>query len=332
MARSTRRRIFYTLVALFVVIGGGVVGYAQGWRLNFVSWTIWRFEKIGGIYIRSYPESAAVYLNDKSVQNQSGFLSRGTLISDLLPRTYRVTLEVPGYETWREDAVVEPSLVVQFKYAVLVPASSTPIASSTAKQIALEVADANASAATTTDPYNQNQKLVVGKNKISLFDIAAATTTDIVTVSGKNIAARWISNSILGILQDNGELYLYHTDTQTLVKLADDVKNFAATDDGSMVAAVEYKSLEIFSLTDTSVYYRFNLPNTAAIEHVIWYHDKTHLFVVYPGSVSFLDLADTSLTNFTSVARGGKPFYDPQTNALYITSPENQLVQYDFPN
>ncbi len=324
MTLRTRRKIFYTLVALFFVLGGSVVLYAQGWRLDF---STWHFEKIGGIYIRSYPGDAAIYLNGKPVQNGSGFLSAGTLISDLLPRTYHVSLKAAGYDDWQENAAVAPSQVVQYKYAVLVPANPIPVTSSTVREL-----PPAAVTSTTLDPFDATQKIIMGANRIAIYDIAQATTTATIALTGKNLEVKWITPSLIGILQNNGELYVYDNGSQELRKLADDVKDFSTTDDGSMVAALEHTSLEVFALNDSSIYYRFNLPNSAAANRVVWYKDRTHLFVIYPNSISFLDLADTALVNFTSVAQGTRPFYDPQSNILYITASNGQVVQYVFPN
>lgn len=324
MTLRTRRKIFYTLVALFFVLGTGVVLYAQGWRLDF---STWRFEKIGGIYVHSYPGDATIYLNGKPVPNDAGFLSPGTLISDLLPRTYNVSLKATGYDTWQEQASVMPAQVVQFKYAVLVPDIATSTPSSTWR--ALIAAEPTSTA---IDPYDPTQKVVTSMNKIAIYNIAQATTTATVPVMGKNLEVKWITPTLVGILQNTGELYTYDTASQSLQKIADDVKDFSATDDGSMVAALEYNSLEIFSFSDSNIYYRFNIPNVGAATDVVWYRDDDHLFVVYPDSVSFLDLADSALVNFTTVARGTHPLYDPQTNTFYITAPNGQVMQYSFPS
>ena len=83
-----------SFLLIFLILGSGIVLFAEGWRMDFPSF---RVSKVGGIYVRSYPEDARIFLNGKSVQNQSGFLSRGTLISDLFPKTYRLALTAPGY-------------------------------------------------------------------------------------------------------------------------------------------------------------------------------------------------------------------------------------------
>lgn len=118
MKLRTRRRIFYVFLLLFVVIGTVVVLYAEGWRIDVTTMAI---KKAGGIYIRSYPDNAAITLNGVPVQNQSGFLSPGTFISGLFPKQYRIILSAPGYDRWTENAPVVPSLVTAMKYAVLVP-------------------------------------------------------------------------------------------------------------------------------------------------------------------------------------------------------------------
>lgn len=340
MTIRTRRKIFYSLVAIFILVGGGVVFYAQGWRLDF---TTWHFEKVGGIYIRAYPQNVAIYLNGDPVTNESGFLSPGTLISDLLPRSYSVVLKAPGYNTWRENTTVVPSLVSQFTYAVLIPQNGVPASTSLVTSIARLVSPMNGiatgavsnlsstaiAAPTGTDPFNAGVKIIVSKNIISTYEIVQQITTASATIAGKNADIGWITGSTAGILQNDGQLYLYSTGGD-LQKIADDVKAFAATVDGSRIAALEDTSLEILSPGDSSMYYRFNIPDIAHAQKVIWYRDRTHLFIVYPDHVSFLDLNDTSLVNFATVAFGTDPVYDAQGDYLYLKNNQGQFLRYDF--
>ena len=125
MSHSSRRALFYVFLLIFLILGSGIVLFAEGWRMDFPSL---RVSKVGGIYVRSYPDDARIFLSGKSVQNQSGFLSRGTLISDLFPKTYRLALTAPGFIDWHENVNVSPSLVANHKYAVLVPANATSTA------------------------------------------------------------------------------------------------------------------------------------------------------------------------------------------------------------
>ncbi len=138
MSKRSRRALFYVLCAIFLLLGVGVVLFAQGFRMDIPSF---RVSKVGGIYVRSYPENASIFLNGKPVKNQSGFLSRGTLISDLFPKTYRLALTAPGYDDWYENTAVAPSLVANHEYAVLVPANATSAATGIVSAFAVNNAD-----------------------------------------------------------------------------------------------------------------------------------------------------------------------------------------------
>ena len=109
------------------------------------------------------------------------------------------------------------------------------------------------------------------------------------------------------------------------------MKDFAAAEDGSAVAALEHNSLEIVPFTDPQTYHRFNLPDVGDATHVIWYKDMDHLFIVYPDSVAFLDLDDLGLRNFVTVANGTNPLYNSQENIFYLMNSAEKLEQFDFP-
>ncbi|MBI2037068.1 MAG: PEGA domain-containing protein [Candidatus Liptonbacteria bacterium] len=124
MSLTTRRIIFYALVVLFLVSGGGVLLYANGWRVDPETFAV---RKTGGVYIESVPRDAEILLNGKAVRNASGLISSGTLVSGLLPRAYEVTVQKEGYATWRRVLAVEPSLVTKAEHIILVPEKSVAV-------------------------------------------------------------------------------------------------------------------------------------------------------------------------------------------------------------
>lgn len=448
MTLRTRRALFYGLVALFLVVGTGVVLYAQGWRINPETL---HTEKVGAIYIRSYPSDAQITLNGKPTDNGSGFLSPGTFISDLFPKSYTVALAAPGYDAWTENAPVAPSMVVQMKYAVLVPDHGTDITPTDTASAAGTVQDffeaggnivtmeapgsvlrwegkklgagtiishstdfkdfvyraaANgnyfvydlsegtttnllpalrsmgASSSTITsisiDPYDPTRVIVQTARTIAAIDLAnhervitiataphgavlepplaispssfawnerTASTSRIfiydkfsgnVTDNSLTIPEgvkelKWISVATLGVVLEDGELFRYNIAAEQFTKIADQVRDFYPTDDGTMLAALEAHSVEIFSFT-SSDYYRFALPDVGAVTDLTWYRDNAHLFVRYPDSIRFLDLQDAGLRNFTVISQGTASSYDARMNSLYLIDQGGNLIRFDFPN
>jgi hypothetical protein len=458
MKIQTRKRIFYVFILLFVVIGVVVVLYAEGWRVNL---STLEAQKAGGIYVRSYPNNAQITLSGKPVQNQSAFLSPGTFISGLFPKTYTLALSASGYDAWMESAPVVPSLVTEMKYAVLVPKTATNVATDTAAVAGYFEADGNivvtsanantpitwlgkligygavtshsadlktaiirtvsvrtgattyslydfttatstASANLSTllaqsgikstpstnvlvDPYDDTNiitqtsaKIVdidsgthranaietapmgetiespiavsasvmawarytagtsttsaAGTSQIIVYDKFSGDTTDgSLVINGPIKQLAWAQNNVLGILASDNTLYLYNVPNEQLTTLADDVKQFSPTADGSALAALEYHGLEVFAFNGLPNYYRFDLPDVANAQGLIWYKDDTHLFVQYPDHVAFLDLADTAMKNITTISLGTDPSYDPQENSLYLIDQGQKLIRFDFP-
>lgn len=450
MKLQTRKRIFYVFLLLFIVIGGAVVLYAEGWRINFATLDA---EKAGGIYVRSFPENAAITLNGKSFRNQSGFLSPGTFISGLFPKAYTLTLSAAGYDAWTENPQVSPSLVAELKYAVLVPATATNVATGTIAVDDFFEADGELVVQNTSGTITWRNKTIgygtivshsadlktaiireidtkTGTTAYSVYDFANGTSTNLSAIlqqaglkstpttnvfvdpyddtniiaqtsgkivgidsenhrmtaidtapSGETIESpiavsasvmawarysgapaasgtsqivvydkfsgdtidsslvlqgpvrqlAWVKNNVLGILTSDNTLYLYNVPNEQLSTLANDVKQFYPAPDGSAVAALEYHSMEVFSFTTTPDYYRFNLPDIADAQGLIWYKDDAHLFVQYPNRVAFLDFADTNLKNLITVSAGTDASYDAQENSLYLIDQGQNLLRFDFP-
>ena len=126
MTHIRRRIFFYVLLAIFLLFGSGVVFYAQGWRFDRKTLSP---VKVGAIYIRTFPENAAILLDGKALPLPSGFFERGTFVNGLFPRTYRLKASSPGYHEWEGNIPVLPSLISQLRQLVLVPKDPSPVLS-----------------------------------------------------------------------------------------------------------------------------------------------------------------------------------------------------------
>lgn len=135
MRQSYRRKLLYFLILLFILAGTSVAFYAQGYRIDLKDFSL---QKIGAIYVRSFPSGATIYMDNQPVKKQLHlfsksfwFLQNGTLISDLFPKKYNIKLTVDGFEDWSQTVEVRPSLVTELKYAVMLPKTETLISTTT---------------------------------------------------------------------------------------------------------------------------------------------------------------------------------------------------------
>ena len=438
MTIRARRRLFYGLFIAFFVLGIGVLVYVNGWRLDVKTF---RLRKVGAIFVRSFPKDTKIFLDNKLIKNESWFLQNGTLVNNLFPKTYELKLELNNYQPWREHVSVQPTLVSELKYAVLVPKNSLLVSTSTVKNfwllgndLAVEsenddlvmgdtkigkgkilgwtsdfgnllmfnpetnayswnnLSDArkvnlnallkrvgfrlNKDFKIIVDPEDRRRLIILEPRAFSLLDVEQSkllavyktgknflenivasqflfvwtefnekqNTSSLViydkflqrtrpstpTFQGKNLELAWIKSDKLAVLQDDGALYTYDLPKKEVVKIADDVKNFAFANDGSALAALEHSALEVFFFNQDRDYYRFNLPDMGKAEKVVWYVDLNHLFVVYPQYVKFLDLQDTAVQNFTTVAETPLARYDEKNNWLYFLVGD-RLKKLEFP-
>lgn len=134
MSKRARDLVFGLLVILFFILGGGVVLYAQGWRMAFNPFAV---GKVGAIYVRSFPDDATITLDGKTQKKPLGFFERGVLMNDLFPEIYQVKVAKRDYYDWSSSLLVEPSRVTSRSRVVLVPKTAVAATSTPASDFAL---------------------------------------------------------------------------------------------------------------------------------------------------------------------------------------------------
>lgn len=423
MPHATRRKLFYLLALVFVLLGAFVLLYAEGWRWDFQKFVP---EKVGAIFIRSYPPEANFYLNGQPVSKDFNLIGSGTFVNSLLPGNYNLDITLPEYHSIHRTITVEPSLVSEAKYAVLAPESSKAVETAGGPFLKFWLVNQNFIFETTsgtlkfgnqklpgadvvgwTDDFqyalttdakknlyywndlvngtstnletmfrragydpskvildSQNDTLVLGLpsgiaafnpqrgtfaplplgtttpdqiaiiqpwlawntyskarniSYISVFDRSAgALRTSKIPVPERTVKLAWTRDNRLGILQSNGAFYIYDLNTNQLLPMASDARDFTFSDDNALVAVLEHKGVEVFGLRNqVPKYWRFGLSDADNLRDLFWYRDRHHLFLNYPDRIMFLDLDDAHKEYLADVAKTPQSFYEARTNALY---------------
>lgn len=116
--RKIRRILFWVCVGLFLIVGSFLVVYSYGYRLNFDTW---QFTQTGGLYVRTSPKMADIYLGDKPLDQKASLLSSGVLAKSIIPKTYQLTISKDGYFDWTKKIKIEAAMVNNFTHVVLLP-------------------------------------------------------------------------------------------------------------------------------------------------------------------------------------------------------------------
>lgn len=94
------------------------MAYSLGIKLDLANLT---FSETGGIYVKSTPSEAKIYLDGKPVKNTTSFFQAGTIIDNLKEGEYHLALQENGYFNWQKNVKVLPSLVNVFDNIVMIP-------------------------------------------------------------------------------------------------------------------------------------------------------------------------------------------------------------------
>lgn len=87
-----------------------MVLYTEGYRFNYRDVSI---QKVGGIFVKSKPADALIFLNGTAIKNKSWLLQNGTLINNISPGTYLLEIKKDGFYPWKKMVTVESSLVTE---------------------------------------------------------------------------------------------------------------------------------------------------------------------------------------------------------------------------
>jgi hypothetical protein len=112
MTRETRRLIFIIFLGIFIIAAPVIILYAWGFNFDFKEKI---FVDTGGIYLKSTPSRAEIYVDGIPRGKTSDFIRR------LQPKIYNVKVIKEEYYPWQKNLIVEPSLVTKANNIFLIP-------------------------------------------------------------------------------------------------------------------------------------------------------------------------------------------------------------------
>lgn len=170
MTHSFRTKLFILFVALFCVIGGGLLLYTQGYRVDL---TTWRVQKTGALYIETSVHPVSIELNNQPYEDKSSFIQRGTFIPTVLPKRYRLVIKKDGYAPYEKNISIVPGQVTRLLHVLMVPLR---IATTTY---------ANIPGNTIIDSANSTELITYDETKKNYYDVRLDTPSKSVNLSLK---------------------------------------------------------------------------------------------------------------------------------------------------
>ena len=116
MTKKTKKWLFYSAIAVFLLLSGVVILYAQGYKYSFSEN---KFLRTGAISLQ-VNRNAKIFLNDE-LQGNTSFFNSAYSIDRLLPEDYRLAVQEDDYSTWQKIVPVEEGFVIDFPNVLILP-------------------------------------------------------------------------------------------------------------------------------------------------------------------------------------------------------------------
>jgi hypothetical protein len=318
MTKKTRRIIFYIFVGIFIIAVPMIIFYALGYSFDFGKRMI---VATGGIYLKSEPVKAQIYVNDKFKETTTRLIKR------LTPKIYNVKLIKEGFHSWEKDLTVQPNLVAKASNIILLPINPKISLVATSSQ---EYIDFN------VEPSSEQYYL--SKNNLYRF-------------KDKKLL---VQNVLNYVIYKNGIIYLDNVSGKifeldlTSLKTAEFFNNvypnlnkgkWIISEDNKKLLCQKDKSVEIVwldDITNNSILRKKGdldkIDFGEKISDVIWYNETDeHLIIATDNSILFTELDNRPPRNTVNFITAEKPEikYDSSDKILYFLT-QDKLYQTEL--
>jgi hypothetical protein len=276
MTRRVRRIILCSTILFFVLTAPVVLLYAWGYSFD------WQKKKpvlTGGLYLKSIPKKAEVYIDDKPKKETPAFIKR------LVPREYQVRVVKEGFYPWQKKLKVESKLVTEARNILLIPLNpkievvNQELTNDFSLEELLKQEKSNSIF------YIQKPSYILYKtDQNNSFQEQISSTS---LPNGQDYQIFASSNEQIAVLSDNQELYLFNYQTRSFELISQNVQGVQFSNDN--------KKLLYFTLYELWVYYLEGTPEQPSknagdkelitrlsqkIDQAIWY-DSTSQHIIF---------------------------------------------------
>lgn len=343
MTKTTRRILFYGLVAVFILTTPPTILYAMGYSFD---WQKYALVQTGGLYLKSIPSGAQIAISGKNENTTPRLVSR------LRPGPYEITISKNDFYPWQKTLEVLPELVTEARNITLFP-----------RQMQKELLADNV---TSTIEYylnspSEKEKEILAQNIASstagwllkndnIFYISKANfilyRTDLSSSVKEQISREPLSpDSAYQPVSSDGKIFATLSSKGTLAWLNNETGIFETLDSQIKTAEISSDNKRIVYSTDNEIwiFYLQNIliqPYKSAgekelvtryaqkISQVIFYPDNEHLAFVVGNQIKIIELDGRDRRNTVDLITATKPqiYFDEINNYLYYLT-QNQLFR-----
>jgi len=325
MTRRIRRIFLYSITLLFILVASTALFYAWGYSFD---WEKKRPVLTGGLYLKSVPKKAEIYINNKKKDKTPAFIKR------LIPREYEIKISKQGYHSWQKKLKVESKLVTEAKNIFLIPLvpNIEVIKENISENFSLE--KYLGVEKYSDDLYIQKPSYILYQADLLNMENEQISSTPLPSDNDYEIFA--LSNKRIVALSDKNDLYLLNPGTKIFELISQNVKGLQFSNDN--------KKLLYFTSSEIWVYYLedvFSEPNKKAddkelitrlsqeIKQAVWNgQTNEHIIFLVGQNIKIIELDSRNERNAVDIIKTNTEqiAYSLKDNKLYFVK-EKELLR-----
>src|SRR3989344_5078110 len=237
MTKMTKRALFYSAAAVFLISSYVIILYAQGYKYSFSEN---RFFRSGAVYLK-INTSADVYVDDKLLGNTS-FFNNSYRIEGLLPGRYVLRIQQNDYSIWEKSVTVDEGFVSEFSKIILLSKNEGGL-----EQLDKEIAFIFSSIASASQLFVLKKGILLTSAEEP--EKIAENVKGFALSKDNNKLAWWTANEIWVMWLNDASYQPYHKngDKELITRFSTQIKKAAwfRDEDHLVVDSNGYKMLEI---------------------------------------------------------------------------------------
>ena len=314
MNSKTRRIILCLVILFFIIATPTIILYSLGYSFD------WQEKEIvltGGLYVKSVPKKATIYINNKPKKETPAFIKR------LSPKYYQIKVAKEGFHEWHKKLKIESKLVTEVKDIILIPINPE------IKVINEKISD-NFSLKEYVSIENNTSNNIFYIHKPSYILYKTDETNSFqeqisLTPLPENQEYEIIvsNNQQIAILSDNNKLYIFNKETRDFELIKENVQQAQFSNDNQKLLYHTPNEIWVYDLDNNKLITRLS----QKIEQAIWYETNQHIIFLVNGKIKIVELDDRDERNIIDLIEidTQEIAYSEKDQILYLTKNEKLI-------
>ncbi len=324
MNSKTRRIILYLIILFFILITPVIILYSLGYSFD------WQQQKIvltGGLYIKSTPKKATVYINDKPKKETPVFIKR------LTPKYYQIKVTKEGFHEWSKKLKIESKLVTEVKNIVLIPVNpEIKIINEKIPDNFLLKEYISEKNITSDDIFyiHKPSYILYKTDEINSFQEQISLTPLPENQEYEIIVS---SNQQISVLSNNKQLYILNKETRSFELIKENIQQAQFSYDNEKLLYYTPNEIWIYYLNNNNQQdkktgeYELITRLSQKIGQAIWYETNQHIIFLVNQKIKIIELDSRDKKNIVDIIKidAQEIAYSEKNRILYLTKNEKLL-------